>query len=78
MNDLRLIGLDSQAMCSPSVLLKLLTHVSPCMELARGVSVAALQGARPSQASAEALYRILSIQVSTFLLCSCHVVRPNP
>lgn len=71
------MGLDSQAMCSPSVLLKLLTNVSPCMELARGVSVAALQGARPSQASAEALYRILSIQVSTFLLCSCHVVRPN-
>lgn len=45
------------------------------MELARGLSVAALRGSRPPKASAEALYKIMSIQVATFLLHVCHVVR---
>ena len=72
-----MIALDTPPIGSPSLLSDFLTSSSPAMELARGLSVAALRGSRPPKASAEALYKIMSTQVATFLLCVCHVVRSS-
>ncbi|GMH33029.1 hypothetical protein BSKO_00863 [Bryopsis sp. KO-2023] len=70
----RVIALDTQPVLSASVLLELLSCPSPCMELARSLSVAAARGARPPKTSAEAINMVMALQTAIFLFSVCHVV----